>query len=329
MRGFLSSETNPSRTLVACATPFFPTRVRLTGRNTPSNMKAMLGALALLLVCLSPAAVARDEPIFSPTLSDAEVKARLLELVPALRDPSVTQRDQVRALRIWLHGFVPAASSATDVAAIVGRTHHQLSTAAMLSIAEHRAAGMMCGGHAELMRRLCRLVGFEAVAINFEVPGTAASHVLAVVRILHHGEPIWVVQDSYFNTGYVDDHGEPIPFEGLVQRVTQGRSAEIHNAKPWQVLAPALVKSDSNETGPLTQLEMSWSLETVIASHPELQLRLQQLTGTSHPAAFLLFPIGTSGEPDAERLASVARIEGYELARQVALRHGHTPVTVR
>lgn len=292
-------------------------------------MKIMVGVFALLLVCVGSAFAAPADPVFSPSLSDDEVRSRLLGLVPALQDPAATDRERVHALRIWLHRFVPAASSSTDVSTVAGRSHHQLSIAEMLSLAERREAGLMCGGHAELMRRLSRLLGFDAVAINFEVPGTPASHVVALVKVVHRGQPMWLVQDSYFNSDYADEHGEPIPFEDLLRRIAEGRSREIRDTKPWHVLAPALTKAGDEAASPIAASEVSWSLQTVITATPDLQMRLLQLAGTAHPAAFLLFPISTSGEPDAERLAAFARHQGYEIARQFAVRQSRAEVSLR
>lgn len=293
-----------------------------------SIMRTMFGVLALLLVCLSPAVAVEKSGVFSPDLTDEEVREKLLVLIPPLRDPQATPREKIRALRIWLHHFVPAANITTDVSTIVGRSHHQLTNAEMLSLAEQRQAGMLCGGHAELMRRLSLLLGFEAVSINFGVPGTSATHVLAVIRIEHREKPIWIVQDSYFNTGYADESGEPIAFEDLVQQVAAGKAELIRDTKPWHVRAPALTMREGAAGDTLSVSELAWSLETVLTDMPEVRTRLLELTGTAHPAAFLLFPISTSGSAEAERLATLARNMGYEAARQIASRKAQAAETL-
>jgi len=250
---------------------------------------------------------AEDATTFSPGASDDEARARLVKVLPVLQNDQVAPVQRIAELRNWVHRSIPAADSGSDVSVVLGHSHHELTTSEMLSLAGRREAGMMCGGHAELMRRLCRLLGYEAVAINFEVPGTGASHVLTLVRVEVRGQMKWLVEDAYFNTSYTSADGEPLSFQEIIACVAAGRTHDLRDTKPSNVRAPALMSSDRREAGDFEYVLQYWSLATTLGNLPAVRMRLEQLTGTAHPAALLLFPIGTSGELEAEALASLAR----------------------
>lgn len=262
-----------------------------------------------MLPVLSAALMVRADgiPAFSATASDQEARLQLLEALPILKDDRASDVEKVSALRSWVHQSIPAADSASDVSVVLGHSHHELTTAEMLSLAGRRDAGMMCGGHAELMRRLCRLLGYEAVAINFAVPGTTASHVLTLVRVPVREQMKWLVEDAYFNTSYTSKAGDPLSFQEIIARVTTDRTGDLCDTKPWDVRAPALMSSARRESGEFEYVQQCWSLASTLEYLPEVRARLEQLAGTAHPAALLLFPIGTSGELDAEALANLAR----------------------
>ncbi|MBA4135795.1 MAG: hypothetical protein C0518_00600 [Opitutus sp.] len=251
-------------------------------------------------------------------MSDADVHARIAAIVPEAVNQALTDEQRIMALRRWLTGFVMLGDQYTSS----GIDHNQASLGEMMTIAQDRRAGFLCGAVAVMAQRVYRAFGFEAVTVNFGFPETAATHVTTLAKIRTGNGEIWSVQGAYFNAILRDRNGDLLDFFRFLELLSTGRRDEvviakagderhlmaydrrqdIENVSAHFELQPELVERTAN----FDLYCVTWGMENVLRGIPAYGTSLKQALGTDDPLFLFLFPISTSGEAAAEKIAQAA-----------------------
>jgi hypothetical protein len=219
---------------------------------------------------------------------------------------------QMRALTTW---FVRHVAISDD---IVIDHHDALSSRPfedILADLVEMKFGTMCGGLSSFMARAAKLKGYDAIAMNFGNESGVESHVLVLVTT-DNGERIFY--DPTFGCFSGNGDGTPASAQAIIDSLRQGKGEDLRWIEVGPCERPVLFRTDTLPQvpiiSPVRQIDQSRSvamcdlrLHGCFAWFAIWQWARAQKPGVRTLFDCLRFPIGTSGEADAEALADQFR----------------------
>ena len=195
------------------------------------------GAVAMAVVLSQAAPLTAEKPHdpLTATLTDGQVRELFFDAYPELRErwEQLSAWDQVRYLRTWTWSWVDVAF---DPHLYPSLGNNALET---IKLFAKDCGGVWCGGAATSLIQVYRDFGFEAHQLGFSMVPPAVEwggHVVTLVRIKdRNGQPIWSLQDAYFNSCLADDDGDPIDY---VEFLTRLKARELDQVKVLEMEMP-------------------------------------------------------------------------------------------
>ena len=175
--------------------------------------------------------------------------------------------------------------------------------------------GTMCGGLSSFMSRAAKLKGYDAIAMNFGNRSGIESHVLVLVAT-GNGERI--SYDPTFGCYSGNRDGAPVSAEAIIDLLRRGKGEDLRWIEIGPRERPVLFRTDTLPqvpiTSPIRRLDQSRSvamsdlrLHASFAWFGIWEWGRAQKPGLRTLFDCLRFPLGTSGEADAEALAEQFR----------------------
>jgi hypothetical protein len=181
--------------------------------------------------------------------------------------------------------------------------------------------GFHCGGTSELLAGLYGFFGYDAYSYNMGTKEGGLSHVVTLVKIRHNGEEIVAVQDAYFNFA-LSENEQPLDFLDLLASLEEQDPSQIHIEAGDTDCKPVIV-SEGEIEGSRAYHRKYYSLGPVtvkndhglychdfsITTYEDMYKYrdwLKSQIGKDNILYLFLFPIGTSGSPEARDLARKA-----------------------
>jgi hypothetical protein len=175
--------------------------------------------------------------------------------------------------------------------------------------------GTMCGGLSSFMGRAAKLKGYDAIAMNFGNESGVESHVLVLVAT-GNGERIFY--DPTFGCFSGNRDGAPVSAQTIIDLLRRGKGEDLRWVEIGPRERPVLFRTDT-----LPQVPVISPIRRIdqLRSMAMCDLRLHgsfawfgiwqwaraQKPGLRTLFDCLRFPLGTSGEADAEALADQFR----------------------
>jgi hypothetical protein len=176
---------------------------------------------------------------------------------------------------------------------------------------QHMRNGVKCGGMVTLMACLAKRAGFDAIELNFGTNTNGASHAVVLVDIGNGERVIYDPTLGYFS-GKAD--GTPASIQTIIDFIGHDLGAELqwiaveprekrivfgHDTRLPVHLSSTITDIDRYRRCATIDLDLfaAYSLGLVCRCADT------QLAGVRSPFDYLRFPIGTSGEAEAEAIA--------------------------
>ncbi len=275
-------------------------------------------------------------PQFKAGMSAPDIRQIIAKDLSILSDANVSEELRVVALRKWIHSFLPVGDYRTTLSN-TDYDHNGKDLGKLLWATEVRMGGYQCGGHAELARKIYNLFDFEAFTINFGFRGTPSTHLTTFVRILRENQPVWTIQDTYFNFTLRTLDGSLMGYSQLLQHLIDDEIDSIVIDDPelpktsvlysdvaevprrnrrYQLQAECIRPWDGFE-----EFSVRWGFRLMFTSLFNFDQQLNARIKRSHPLYFFLVPIGFRGHKDHEKFVDLAKQQQGVLLRRV----GSTP----
>jgi hypothetical protein len=184
---------------------------------------------------------------------------------------------------------------------------------------QHMRNGVKCGGMTTLMACLAKRAGFDAIELNFGTNG--ASHAVVLVDIGKGERVIYDPTLGYFS-GKAD--GTPASIQTIIDFIGQDLGAELQwfpvEPREKRILFGHDTRLPVHLSSTITDIDRyrrcaTIDLDLFAAYSLGLVSRCAdtQLTGVTSLFDYLRFPIGTSGEAEAEAIADrLCALKHYE-----------------
>ena len=281
----------------------------------------------LCLVAAPDAAESNERPfLFQEGATDAQLVIQLKLAVPALGNTAMGDFEKICQVRQWLSHFIPGAdaSSGLDLPGKFKLDHFTATTAQMLAWCERREAGMQCGGASVLAYRVFRLLGYEAVVINFGDAALGASHVTTLVKLPDSATaPVWTIQDVSYNFTFLTKTGQPLGYHRLLKLLVAGRHNDYRLWQPADanfislyplatdprrvpslaVHSPQLLQEYDGYAAYRVQVNFTDTFNGISGLKEVLESRFND----SNPALVFLMPLSCSGELEGVALMRYAQ----------------------
>ena len=254
---------------------------------------------------------------FQEGATDAQLVTQLKVAVPALGNSALGDFEKICQVRDWLSHFIPGAdaSSGLDLPGKFNLDHFTATTAQMLAWCERRQAGMQCGGASTLAYRVFRLLGYEAVVINFGDAASGATHVTTLVKLPDAvTAPVWTIQDVSYNFTILTKTGQPMGYHRLVEFLVAGRHSDYRLSQPADanfvslyplatdprrvaslaVHSPQLLQEYDGYAAYRVRVNFTDTFNGISGLKEVLEYRFKD----SNPALIFLLPLGCSGEKE-------------------------------
>jgi len=179
--------------------------------------------------------------------------------------------------------------------------------------------GFLCAGAAYNLKFLYHLFGYRSYVMNYGWPGSF-THVITLVEIEHKGKRLITLQDAFLNMTIVDKKGEPIDYRSLIEELlikNFGAMEVRHDPTTRLIFVSKVDNAFAIKLEQLGAARISESDKVISLVAPQndptfmpnaIDYRLHCLnfiekkTGERHILMLFLYPIGTSGESEAENL---------------------------
>jgi hypothetical protein len=269
----------------------------------------------------SQAEIHSVELIPSRLASDAEsvIKAWVASQAPEILTPNATEWEKVRWITDWGYRNILKSVGIGYLIDCYGTPDfYQMGAPEHIARLLKHEGGVICGGKAEIMRKVFRIFGFEAYAINSGQRKGRSSHVFNLVKVKHEGRDILAMLDAHFNLAYIHPDGEPMDYFDCLKLLCQGRHSEIKTIRGRFNQATVVFKKDEipalpTDThcyslevfnnlrqvagSPLVAAELNYSLQTFWACKLNRQRYIAYLRSLGMPddiKYILLAPLGIS-----------------------------------
>jgi hypothetical protein len=262
------------------------------------------------------------------TSSDFWLKQYLMQKYPKLEDPSVDDWTKVNLLRQicadmtpWADSYPPSAdvskveaySSAPDFSIYTNSISNTLYRL------RKEQKGFLCGGAAYNLKFLYQLFGYRSYVMNYGWPGNC-THVVTLVEIAHKGKRLIAVQDAFLNMTVVDKKRNPIDYRKLISELRIKNVGAIEIISNTTARLIFVSKVDNAFAIKLEQLGVARISEsdkvislvapkddpTFMSKAVDYRLRclnfIEGKTEERHILMLFLYPLGTSGEAEAQNL---------------------------
>jgi hypothetical protein len=237
-------------------------------------------------------------------------------------DEAIIIHRALAKLTAWFCQNIPYSSKALAL------DHHgELANrplASILSDLMEAKAGVMCGGSAALMKARASQLGYTAFAMNFGRREGPESHVIVAARL---AENQYGFYDPTFGTYIGNSQEAPADLSDIVYAI---RSRDFHGLKKVHVWSDARLYIVDPREFERFKRDFPYARSEKCSDRIVAKVTTHELAQAAFPAMvrwmrstiadasefdLFQFPLGTSGESEAERLAQVfsRRTEGREI----------------
>lgn len=167
-----------------------------------------------------------EPPVESESAAARSLKGLIARERPQLASTPPGSLARLTLLRNWAYENVDWSSPNANFDDDRSNRFYEMDAPELFSAFRSDRGGVMCGGTAYAFMRLCRLYGYDALTLDFGVPGLW-THVVTLVRLRLGGRDVWSVQDPTFDLMYVRRGGAPFDYLALLQALVEGRGDEV------------------------------------------------------------------------------------------------------
>jgi len=249
-------------------------------------------------------------------MTDDEIRDQIIELVPILAQDDATVAAKVIAIRDWLHVMLPVADTGYSLSDM-GYDHNGPDLSRLLRACEERIGGYLCGGAAEIARRVYEIFGFDAVSLNVGINNTPNTHVTTLVVLENdEGEEFWSMQDCYYNFTLRDSQGELMGYRELIRHLVEGSLDQVVIDDPALPKTPIIYVDvakvprinrryhlDSECVRYWENFEeflVSWQFRLTSTSMFDFKRQLDARIGRADPLHAFAIPLGVNGSRGGE-----------------------------
>ena len=176
-----------------------------------------------------PAQAGETQTIYGAVAADGEIVAADVDIAYAVYVASqipgydeMSDFQKIRALREWVYARTDLAGKQEQL--LDWPALRKLSLERTFSEFSKNEGGVWCSDVAIILARLYAAAGFDAWIFDYGDPNSL-THSTTFVAV----DDAVYLQDAYFNFEYVDDLGNPLPVQNVLERLFNRDAPEISN----------------------------------------------------------------------------------------------------
>lgn len=184
--------------------------------------------IVLAIVVVAPARRSAERPRASdPEASPRlQLKALIARDLPRLAEPDLDGSTRLTLLRQWAYENTDWSSPGANLDDDRANGFYEMDAPELFGAFRDDRGGVLCGGTAYAFMKLCRLFGYDALTLDFGMPGVS-THVVTLVRLSRDGRDVWSVQDPTYDVTYVHRGGAPFDYLDLLRTLRERQASRV------------------------------------------------------------------------------------------------------
>jgi hypothetical protein len=234
--------------------------------------------------------------------------------LPQLATAGLDKSTRLTLLRQWAYENTDWSTPGANLDDDRTNRFYESDAPELFSAFRNDRGGVLCGGTAYAFMRLCRLYGYDALTLDFGVPGVS-THVVTLVRLSQAGRDVWSVQDPTYDVTYLHRDGTPFDYLDLLRALRERQDGRVLVEK-GQGRSREYIVAPGDAESMLPMLSADESIELFVGRLPDGALKYRRrysidsfreadgpsiaefLTREGHPGGAIylfLYPIRISG----------------------------------